>query len=147
MSDGFSVQQIDHVELFVPDLYEAAAWYRKALGLEILGEYEHFAASGKGPLFISSDVGSTNLALFRGKPRGRRETAGHHLVAFRVDGEGFLQFVRRAADCPLYDDQGDEIAEAQAVDHKMSFSTYFCDPWGNRFEVTTYDHDFVSERL
>ena len=40
-----------------------------------------------------------------------------------------------------------EIAKAQAVDHKMSFSTYFCDPWGNRFEVTTYDHDFVSAQL
>jgi catechol 2,3-dioxygenase-like lactoylglutathione lyase family enzyme len=27
---------IDHVELFVPDRHEAAAWYRSVLGLEVL---------------------------------------------------------------------------------------------------------------
>jgi catechol-2,3-dioxygenase len=40
MQEGFRVEQIDHVEVFVPDQYEAAAWYRRVLGLEILVEYE-----------------------------------------------------------------------------------------------------------
>ena len=29
----FTVLQIDHVELFVPDRYEAARWYERTLGL------------------------------------------------------------------------------------------------------------------
>ena len=35
----FRALQIDHVELFVPDRYEAAGWYQRVLGLEILVEY------------------------------------------------------------------------------------------------------------
>jgi hypothetical protein len=34
-----------------------------------------------------------------------------------------------------------------AVDHGLAFSIYFCDPYGNRLEVTTYDHAHVRERL
>ena len=147
MSDGFRVQQIDHVELFVPDLYQAARWYQKNLGLEVVAQFEHHAKSGTGPLFVSSDGGNTKLALFKGKPRGQRETAGHHLVAFRVDGEGFMKFLARAGEFPAFDDEGNETTELRAVDHGDSFSTYFCDPYGNRFEVTTYDHDSVARRL
>ncbi|MCB8934162.1 MAG: VOC family protein [Candidatus Promineofilum sp.] len=36
----FRVIQIDHVEFFVPDQYEAAAWYQRTLGLEIVPDYE-----------------------------------------------------------------------------------------------------------
>lgn len=34
----FKVLQIDHVELFVPDRYEAARWYERVLGLEPVPE-------------------------------------------------------------------------------------------------------------
>ena len=43
----FHVKQIDHVELYVPDQYQAANWYRDVFGLEILDGYEHWAADGK----------------------------------------------------------------------------------------------------
>ena len=32
----FKVLQIDHVELFVPDRYEAARWYERTLGLQVV---------------------------------------------------------------------------------------------------------------
>src|SRR5678815_987500 len=89
---SFKVEQIDHVELFVPDRYAAARWYEQALGLQILPQHEHWAGPG-GPLMISSNDGGTMLALFEGEPRGSRPTAGHHRVAFRVSGRGFLQFL------------------------------------------------------
>lgn len=44
-SDGFRVDQIDHVELFVPDRYQAAEWYRQVFGLKIVPEYEHWAVT------------------------------------------------------------------------------------------------------
>src|SRR6266436_3877906 len=88
----FRVQQIDHVEMFVPDRYEAARWYERVLGLQIIREYEFWAEEG-GPLMIAA--GTTKLALFEGEPRGARPTAGFHRVAFSVDGASFVEFCRQ----------------------------------------------------
>jgi len=33
---GITVQRIDHIEVYVPDRYEAVAWYEQTLGLELL---------------------------------------------------------------------------------------------------------------
>src|SRR2546427_8807431 len=66
----FRVQQIDHVEMFVPDRYEAARWYEATLGLHIVPEFEFWANGPGGPLMIAA--GTTKLALFAGAPRGAR---------------------------------------------------------------------------
>lgn len=58
---------IDHVELFVPRREDAAAWYGKVLGCEVLAEYRSWA-TGTGPLMISNDGGETKIALFKGPP-------------------------------------------------------------------------------
>jgi hypothetical protein len=33
------------------------------------------------------------------------------------------------------------------VDHDLAFSIYFCDPYGHRLEITTYEHEAVREGL
>jgi catechol 2,3-dioxygenase-like lactoylglutathione lyase family enzyme len=124
----FRVQQIDHVEMFVPDRYEAAKWYRQMLGLEIVSEFEFWADEG-GPLMIAA--GTTKLALFTGEPRGQHPTAGFHRVAFRVDGPGYVELCRRLG-----------IPHEEA-DHTKSWSVYFSDPYGHLLEVTTYDYEYV----
>jgi catechol 2,3-dioxygenase-like lactoylglutathione lyase family enzyme len=144
--DSFKVEQIDHVELFVPDRYTAARWYEQVLGLRILSEHEHWAGPG-GPLMISSDSGRTMLALFEGEPRGSRPTAGHHRVAFRVSGAGFLQFLQHVRKVPVYDEAGEPVSQLRPVDHGKAFSAYFCDPYGNRFEVTSYEYQQVQAGL
>ena len=143
----FKVDQIDHVELFVEDRHEAAAWYERVLGLRILPEFEHWSKSARGPLMISSDSGSTKLALFTGKPQGGRETAGFHLVAFRVSGANFMAFLDRLEDLKLIDHHDRVVTRDLASDHGEAFSIYFNDPWGHRFEITTYDADAVREKL
>jgi catechol 2,3-dioxygenase-like lactoylglutathione lyase family enzyme len=143
----FKVHHIDHVELFVPDRREAARWYERTLGLSIVPEYERWAEDPQGPLMISSDGGGTKLALFTGEPRGRRPTAGFHLVAFRVDGAGFLGFLGHLENAPVCDEAGEEVRALKPRDHGQAFSVYFCDPWGHRLEVTTYDADYVRKRL
>jgi predicted lactoylglutathione lyase len=35
----------------------------------------------------------------------------------------------------------------RAMDHEKAYSVYFCDPWGNRYELTTYDRNEVAARL
>ena len=142
----FRVLQIDHVELFVPDQYQAGAWYEQVLGLEIVPEHEHWATN-EGPLMLSSDGSRTMLALFAGEPRGSRQTAGHHRVAFRVTASGFLRFLERLVHYPVFNDSGHRVTKADIVDHSKAFSIYFNDPYGNRYEITTYDTNYVARQF
>jgi catechol 2,3-dioxygenase-like lactoylglutathione lyase family enzyme len=137
------VIRIDHVELFVPDRREASEWYRRVLGLEVVPEYEHWASDPRGPLMISSDGGDTKLALFEGPPQGSRETAGFHLVAFRMDARGFRDFLYRLDSLELMNHRGQRVTAALVSDHTAAWSIYFSDPYGHRLEVTTYEHDQV----
>jgi catechol 2,3-dioxygenase-like lactoylglutathione lyase family enzyme len=139
----FRVLQIDHVELFVPDMYEAAGWYERVLGLQILQECEHWAAGG-GPLMISSDGGSTKLALFEGQPDPSPPTAAFHRVAFRVTAQGFADFLQRLPELALTDGHNHPVTSQSVVDHQQAYSIYFVDPYGHLLEVTTYDYDDTS---
>lgn len=133
----FRVSHIYHVELFVPDQYAAASWYREVLGLEIVSAFEHWATGG--PLMISSDGGQTMLALFAGQPKGDRPTAGFHRVAFRVDAHGFLAFLSRLPEVHLLNREGERLTRDQVVDQGLAYSIYFQDPYGHLLEVTTYE--------
>ena len=139
----FHVQQIDHVELYVPERYEAARWYADVLGLSIVPEFEHWATPGGGPLMVSSDGGSTKLALFIGDPLAARCKR----IAFRVSGADYLMFLQRLENLQLTHDSGARLMPSHNVDHDKSWSIYFVDPWGNRFEITTYDYAYVAEQL
>ena len=147
MAKEFSVQHIDHVELFVPDRYDAAKWYREILGLQVLTEYERWAKEEGGPLTISSDGGSAKLALFQGEARSSAKTSWYRRVAFRVDGQGFVEFLKRLESHPVFADNGKQVTSKDAVDLAKAFSIYFCDPYGHPLEVTTYDYDYVSRQL
>lgn len=133
--------EIDHVEMFVPDRHEAAQWYERVLGLAIVPDYEGWAANPRGPLMISSDGGRTKLALFEGDPQGPRPTAGFHLVAFRVDAEGFIAFLARLETLHLKDHRERPVTAGSVVDYGKAFSVYFSDPCGHRLEVTTYEYE------
>ena len=139
--------QIDHVELFVPDRRVAADWYRDVLGLEILPDYEPWAADPGGPLMISADEGGTKLALFTGQPQGPRPTAGYHLVAFRATADGFLAFLRGLSRVNLRDHRDRTVTPAAVVDHGQALSLYFSDPFGHRLELTTYEHEAARRAL
>jgi catechol 2,3-dioxygenase-like lactoylglutathione lyase family enzyme len=138
----FRVAQIDHVETYVPDRYEAAAWYSRVLGLSILRDREHWAEDPLGPLMISSDDGNTKIALFEGEPtesRTGRRASGFYLLAFRVDADGFRAFLDHAEALGLQDRDGRPLNRSSAKDHGGAWSVYFSDPWGHELEVTTYE--------
>lgn len=139
--DGFQAGSIDHVELIVPDRYEAADWYRDALGLEIVEEFEHWADRSGYPLMISSDSGDTMLALFKGTPSDGN--GGFQRVAFKMTGENFLQFRDRLEEIPNID----QAEHRNVADFDSAYSVFLSDPYGHSLEVTTYDYEFVSEIL
>ncbi len=146
MSETYRVGGIDHVEMVVSDREAAIDWYRTVLGLETRDEFDAWIETG-GPVLCSSDGGATNLALFEGERRADDDPTGFRRVAFRVDAEDFLAFVERADELPLYDPDAGELDDLEIVDHERSYSTYFCDPDGNRLEITTYDYDAVSDHV
>ncbi len=141
------VDQIDHVELFVPDRHEAAAWYERVLGLRILSAFEQWARHPQGPLMISSDAGSTKLALFQGMAGGPGDRAGFDRVAFRVGAANFKRFLDRLPDLQLTDDGGQVVTSNSVADHTAAYSLYFCDPFGHRLELTTYEYDQAKRLL
>jgi catechol-2,3-dioxygenase len=42
---------------------------------------------------------------------------------------------------------GQPLSAADVVDHDKSWSIYFNDPYGNPFEITTYDYETVRQQL
>ena len=90
---------------------------------------------------ISSDGGSTKLALFEGQPALSAQTAAFRRVAFRVKAGGFAEFLRRLPDLALKDSHQRPVTPESVVDHQQAYSIYFDDPWGHLLEVTTYDYD------
>jgi len=143
----FHVDQIDHVELCVPDRNVAAQWYADVLGLVAIPQYAVWADDRSGPLMIGTKAGGTKLALFEGEPKGSQRAVGFHLVAFRVDSTSFAQFIASLPLLDLKDEKGRKVTRERVADHAMAYSVYFCDPWGYQFEITTYDYDDATIEL
>lgn len=141
----FRVLQIDHVELFVPDRYEAARWYERVLGLRIVPAFEQWAKEG-GPLMISTAEAGTMLALFEGAAAAPR-TAAFRRVAFRVTAQGFDEFLSKLPELGLMNDRQQPLTPASTVDHQQAYSIYFSDPYGHSLEVTTYEYGAVTSAL
>lgn len=147
MSKQFKVDQIDHKEVNVPDRYEAAEWYDKALGLSILPDNKHWARDDRGPLMISSDSGNTMIALFVGEAQGTNFVHGFKTVAFKVNGENFINFATQKSDTVFYGADEKPLDSLKVIDHEKAFSIYFHDPYDNELEVTTYDYDYMKSHL
>lgn len=142
----FRVEQIDQVEIYILERYLAAKWYEKVLGFTVMKGFEQWAKEG-GPVLISSDGGKTKIALFAGTPQGSQETIGIRRVAFRTSGEDFLKFWNNRNEVEIFEKDGSRLEDLKVVDLQKAFSVYFCDPYGNLLELTTYDHEFVREHL
>lgn len=138
------ISRIDHVHVEVADRNEAAAWYREVLGLTPAEDLASWAKHPLGPLILQTPDGLPVLSLFArdAKPASRDAT-----IAFRVLGGDFLAFLDRLDDLGLLQTDGRRLTRSEVADHELAWSIYFVDPWGNRFEITTYDYDIVRDQL
>lgn len=145
--ETFTVEQIDHVGVCVPDRHEAVAWYQRVFGLVPLkgAVYEWAVQLPNGPLCLGNPQANLPLiTLVEGTPEGEGRPTGHDHVAFRVSGAAFAAFVARLDDVPVYSEHGERITAAHIADHKVSWAIYFSDPYGNRYELTTYDYKTIA---
>ncbi len=136
---NFAVDGLDHVHVAVRDRQAAAGWYGRVLGLVAAPEHAGWAADPQGPLFLATPEGAHCLALFARQPDAGRGAPGDHTIAFGTGGAAFARFRDSLAGLGLVDRHGAPVGAADVVDHGGAFSLYFCDPDGNRLEVTTYD--------
>lgn len=144
-----TVERIDHIEVFVPDRYEAAEWYRRVLGLEIMRGpvWEWAVTLPGGPLFLANPSDSVKLSLFEGEPLRDHSPLGQVQTCFTVDAESFLCFRDQLDDLGLCNRFGDRVTADQISDHKVAWAFYFTDPYGNRYELNTHDYEPVRVAL
>jgi catechol 2,3-dioxygenase-like lactoylglutathione lyase family enzyme len=140
-----NVKGLDHVHIQVANREGAAAWYARVLGLQIAPEFVEWARDPEGPVFLSTREGASCLALFRRSTEHNR--VGDHTVAFRASARDFIDFANRLDELDLVDRDGSKVVLTEIADHELSWSFYFLDPDGNRYELTCYEYEEVRDFL
>ena len=143
---AFRMGRLDHVHIRVPDRAEAAAWYREHLGFEPVREFAFWAEGfDGGPLQISADGGETMLALFEvgdAHPLVVQQTG----VAFSVDAQTFVGFARSLPGA-IHHADGSQLQVDHLIDFDLCWAYDLADPWGNVYELNSYDYDEVRRNL
>lgn len=127
---GIEIDALDHVHLYVADLDQAAGWYTRILGLQVM------PSSKSNSRYMATPKGQYCATLFLGQP----PSDGDHTTAFRVPGRIFRDFGDRLAELQIPGRQNSPLTRTEAADHGLAWSYYFQDADGNHLEITTYDH-------
>ena len=138
------VERIDHVHIEVSDRDRAADWYGRVLGLKRDPKLASWADDPMGPLILSTEDGMPVLSLFNGECRSPSRDG---TIAFRMSGMSFLAFLTDLPKLNLTHEKGHTLSRSDMVDHDLSWSIYFVDPYGNRIEATTYDYREVAAAI
>ncbi|MEM1230556.1 MAG: VOC family protein [Pseudomonadota bacterium] len=148
MSQPVKLGRLDHMHLVVPDRDRAAQWYAETLGFERVEAYRHWWDLPGCPVHISADGGHTSLALFQ-EGEGHTATNGIGMgVAFVLPAEEFIAFSRALGDSIRVDGKdGKPLTAGAIVDLDLCYSYGFLDPWGHELELSTYDHEQVTQHL
>ena len=123
---------IDHIHVYVPDREAAADWFARTLGFRVSEALRAWATPG-GPLTIEDRDGRVHLALF-----ARADFTPSSAPAFGSSADSFLQWKTRLEAAGILQ---------RCTDHHLAWSLYFADPYGNSYEITTYEHEAVRRVL
>lgn len=123
---------VDHLHVQVGSWNEAEEWYGSVLNFNRVDALMAWAVKS-GPLTIENPEGTIQLALFESE-----DPESTKAIAYGATGEEFLNWKAHLEDHGI---------ELRVADHDLSYSMYFRDPWQNSHEITTYERDYVAERL
>ncbi len=126
------LKDVDHLHVNVGSWSEAEEWYQQILGFKRVDALMGWAVKD-GPLTIENPEGTIHLALFESDSP---ETT--NVIAFGATGSEFLNWRTHLENNGL---------KLRVTDHKLAYSLYFSDPWGNSHEITTYERDYVAANL
>ena len=123
---------VDHLHVNVSSWSEAEQWYGNVLNFKRVDALMSWAVKN-GPLTIENPEGTIHLALFESD-----DPQSTNVIAYGATGEEFLSWKSHLENHGL---------ELRIADHKLAYSIYFRDPWQNSHEITTYERDYVAQKL
>lgn len=123
---------IDHFHLYVENKQTALKWYKEILGFRAVDAFADWNTE-RGPLTIEDSSGTIHLALFT-----RDKQPPVTSIAFKASGEQFLLWQAHFAQHQI---------KLRVADHQLTWSMYFKDPDGNMHEITTDEHQYVTDNI
>jgi len=136
-----SLNAIDHIQVPVTDLPFALAWYKEVLGLVPDARNHH--PMREDMALLANPGGTVRLALSQKK--GMQPHPGS--IVFSVSGQAFHAWIDALAGLRVKDSEGETIARDSVCDHRFFYSIAFCDPFGNPYEIISYDHAWIERKL
>lgn len=122
----FPTLALSHIELFVTDLTKMEKFYQQRLGFVITDRSE----GDQGMVFMSRNSREHHQIVLSPNTRNRHGNSPIDHISFRVQTLTELKTYYQSL-C-----QDDEL-QIQTVSHGTTWSIYFHDPEGNRFEIFT----------
>ncbi|GGY11393.1 VOC family protein [Paludibacterium paludis] len=135
--------KIDHIRISVSDVPKALAWYQRVLGLAPDPRYRNLQEAPHSVWMIANPSSTVRLALYQ--DRGSSGASGS--VAFVVSGQEFVDWIDRLAGERVVSRDGQTIARDSVKDHGFFCAIAFVDPFGNGFEIVSYDHTWLAGKL
>lgn len=135
--------KIDHIHIRVSDGAKAVEWYDRVLGLAPDARFKHMQEGPHSAMMLANPSGTVRLAISEEPGAGCLAGA----VAFVVSGQDFLEWIDQLAGERVLNRDGQTIARDSVHDHGFFCSISFVDPFGNPFEIVSYDHTWLSGKL
>jgi catechol 2,3-dioxygenase-like lactoylglutathione lyase family enzyme len=136
-----TLNTIDYIHVRVTDLKRALEWYKDVLGLVPDTRYRHHASHAM--TVLTNPSGTVRLALSL-ESAVRQNPAR---IAFSVSGKDFHAWIDTLAGLRVTDRNGQTIARDSVRDYAFYYSIIFCDPFGNPFEIVSYDHTWLAGKI
>lgn len=121
-----TLEKIDHIHVYTPNRLAAEKWYKKVLGFTRVKSLEVWFVEG-GPLTIAN--GGVHIALFEHQEKIATT------IAFSVDALNYKAWQHQLSN--------NKVSFTE-YDHDLSWSIYFTDPYGNPYEITSYDYQEIT---
>ena len=136
--------KIDHIHIRVTDVPKALKWYQRVLAMAPDPRYKHMREGPHGAVMLANANGAVRLAVSEDKS-GAANHQGD--IAFVVSGQDFLEWIDQLAGERVTNRDGQTIARDSVRDHRFFCSLSFVDPFGNPFEIVSYDHTWLAGKL
>lgn len=131
--------KIDHIHVRVDDMARALTWYQRVLGLGPDARIR----KANGSTMLANNSGSIRLALtLQSAP-----ACAPGSVSFVVGGQEFLEWLDQLAGERVKDRAGETVARDSVEDHASYLSVAFVDPFGNPYEIISYDYTWLAGKL
>ncbi|TDR80034.1 VOC family protein [Paludibacterium purpuratum] len=138
-----SLGKIDHIHICVSDAAQAIAWYQRVLGLNPDPRYRQLQDEPHATTMLANPSGTVRFAVSQEEATSRLPGS----IAFVVSGQDFLDWIDRLASERVTSREGVTIARDSVCDHHFFCSISFVDPFGNPFEIVSYDHTWLVGKL